>query len=81
MKQIHDYILQTFHSNLPKSYQILCYDTTKMSFAELENQMHKRISLFSSSLHAGILNATNAPTIGGPGSQIEVWQFLLFKHV
>ena len=61
MKQINDYVCQKFHSSLPKLYQILFYDTAKMSFTELENQLHKKISPFSSKFRADILNTTNAP--------------------
>jgi len=59
IKQVNDYLRQSFHGNLPESYRIVYYDTTKMSFVNLENQLRNESNPFQTNSSDGVRSTTS----------------------
>jgi hypothetical protein len=61
IEQIHEFSHKAFGTNLPKSYQIVYYDTKTMSFVNLEDQLQHELNPFQSNTSTSVESITNSP--------------------
>jgi len=59
IEQVHDHVRQFFDSNLPNSYEIVYYDTTTMSFVNLEDQLQNGLNPFELNSSTGVESTTS----------------------
>ncbi|CAF1176228.1 unnamed protein product [Rotaria sp. Silwood1] len=56
MEEVNEYVSHEFYSSLPQSYQIVVYDTTTMSFVDLETLLRNRLNPFQTTSSIDIDN-------------------------
>ncbi|CAF3839790.1 unnamed protein product, partial [Rotaria sp. Silwood1] len=78
MEEVNEYVSHEFYSSLPQSYQIVVYDTTTMSFVDLETLLRNRLNPFQTTSSIDIDNIESMP----PCTRLYVVnQSLIHSHI